>query len=412
LVASARVAHTAHRAAEYGISLPGPVEIDFKRVMLRMDEVVRRSNQGLGKWLERMENVDVLEGHARFEGPYTVRVGDEILEGKRIYINVGTRPSVPAFPGIDDVRVLTNEDMLTLDHVPQHLVVVGGSYVGLEFGQIFRRFGSEVTIVERLPHLLSREDEDVSTAVREIFENEGVRVRTGAECIAMSEDPRGVKVILDCDDDPREVTGTHLLLAVGRVPNTDDLGLGRAGIDMDDRGYIVVDDLLQTNVADVFALGDVNGRGAFTHTAFNDHEIVADNLLKGGSRRVSDRISAYALFIDPPLGRVGMTEAQVRQSGRPALVGRRPMSKVSRAVEKGETSGFMKILVDADSHQILGASILGVGGDEVVHSILNLMYAKAPYKVMQHAVQIHPTVTELIPTMLGDLKPLGEPASS
>jgi pyruvate/2-oxoglutarate dehydrogenase complex dihydrolipoamide dehydrogenase (E3) component len=271
---------------------------------------------------------------------------------------------------------------------------------------MYRRFGSQVTIVERASRLIQREDEDISEAVQEILENEGIQIRLEAECIDAEKDGDQIRVRLDCEKGAREVTGSHLLLAVGRVPNTDDLGLEKAGIEMNERGYIEVDDQLRTNVPGVWALGDCNGQGAFTHTSYNDYEIVAANLLDDDPRRVSDRILAYALYIDPPLGRVGKTEAEVKQSGQKALMATRPMTRVSRAVEKSETQGFMKILVDADSKEILGAAILGIGGDEIIHSILDVMYANAPYTVIQRAVHIHPTVTELIPTMLGDLKPL------
>jgi pyruvate/2-oxoglutarate dehydrogenase complex dihydrolipoamide dehydrogenase (E3) component len=296
--------------------------------------------------------------------------------------------------------------MMEIDFLPRHLVIVGGSYVGLEFGQMYRRFGSEVTIIEMAPRLISREDEDVSTAVKEILEREGVNVRLNAECIRVEKRGAEVTANVDCPEGPPEVTGSHLLLAVGRRPNTDDLGLEKAGVQQDKRGYIVVDEQLRTNVPGIWALGDCNGKGAFTHTAYNDFEIVAANLLDNDPRRVSDRIMAYALYIDPPLGRAGAIEAEVRSSGRPALIATRPMTRVGRAVEKGETQGFMKILVDAGSKQILGASILGTGGDEVIHCILDLMYARAPYTVMQRAMHIHPTVSELLPTMLGELKPL------
>jgi pyruvate/2-oxoglutarate dehydrogenase complex dihydrolipoamide dehydrogenase (E3) component len=326
------------------------------------------------------------------------------MEADKIFINVGARASVP--PGFEKVPYLTNSNIMDVDFLPEHLIVVGGSYIGLEFGQMYRRFGSEVTVIQRGPRLIEREDEDISEAIKKILEDEGIEVRLNAKCV--SAEKQGDKIVarIDCDDDPKRVTGSHILLAVGRRPNTDDLGLDKAGIELDERGHIKVDDLLRTNVPGVWALGDCNGKGAFTHTSYNDYEIVADNLLNNDSRRVSDRILAYNLYIDPPLGRVGMTAAQVKKSGRKALIGRRPMTRVGRAVEKGETQGFMKILVDAESKKILGAAILGVEGDEVIHSILDVMYAKAPYTVIQRAMHIHPTVSELIPTMLGELKPL------
>jgi pyruvate/2-oxoglutarate dehydrogenase complex dihydrolipoamide dehydrogenase (E3) component len=338
--------------------------------------------------------------------PHEVEVGGEVLSADRIFINVGGRATTSGIAGLDQVPYLTNSSMMAVDFLPRHLLVVGGSYIGLEFGQMFRRFGSEVTIVEMGPRLVGREDEDVSAAVTAFLGREGIAVRTDAKCLRAAR--RGDEVVLglDCTEGAPEVVGSHLLVAIGRRPNTDDLGLDRAGVKQDKRGYIEVDDELRTSVPGIWALGDCNGRGAFTHTAWNDHEIVAANLLNGEHRRVSDRITAYALYTDPPLGRAGMTEAEVRKSGRPALVGRVAMEDVSRAFEKGETEGFMKVLVDAESKQILGATFLGVSGDEAIHCVLDTMYAKAPYTVLQRAMHIHPTIAEFIPTILGDLAPL------
>jgi len=406
LVASARAAYLARRGEEFGVMIDGSIAMDMKRVKGRKDGVVAKSNQGVERWLKNTENCTVYEGHARLEDSHTVSVGEEMLEADKIFINVGARAFIPPFPGIQGVDYLTNTSMMEVDFLPEHLVIIGGSYIGLEFGQMYRRFGSDVTIVERASRLIQREDEDISKAIKDILENEGVNVRLDAKCIDAEKDGDQVRVKLDCDSGAREVTGSHLLLAVGRVPNTDDLGLEKVGIEVNEHGYIVVDDQLRTKVPGVWALGDCNGEGAFTHTSYNDYEIVAANLLDDDPRRVSDRILAYALYIDPPLGRVGMTEAQVRQSGQKALMATRPMTRVSRAVEKSETQGFMKILVGAETKEILGAAILGIGGDEIIHSILDVMYAKAPYTVIQRAVHIHPTVTELIPTMLADLKPL------
>jgi pyruvate/2-oxoglutarate dehydrogenase complex dihydrolipoamide dehydrogenase (E3) component len=406
LVASARAANVARRAGEYGVRIDGAFNVDMKKVKERKDAVVRRSNEGLEKWLKSTENLTVYEGHARFAGPHQLRVGDEFLEADKIFINVGGRASTPPLPGLDQVRHLNNSTMMEVDFVPEHLIIVGGSYVGLEFAQMYRRFGSEVTVVEMGPRLIQREDEDVSEAVNSILENEGIKTRLSAECIALEKRGDKVAVNVDCSSGDKTVIGSHTLLAVGRVPNTDDLGLEHARIAVDQRGYIQVDDQLRSNVSGIYALGDCNGRGAFTHTAYNDYEIVAANLLDGDQRRVSDRITAYALYIDPPLGRAGMTETEVRKSGRKALIGKRPMARVGRAVEKGETQGFMKVLVDAETKEILGASLLGIECDEVIHSILDVMYAKAPYTVIQRAMHIHPTVSELIPTMLGELKPL------
>ena len=404
LIASAHAAHVARRGAEYGFVVNGDVRVDMKRVKARKDEVSGRSNKGVEQWLRGLKNCTVIQGHARFQSPRTVVVNDEVLEAERIYINVGGRATVPAIPGINEAPFLTNSSMMDVDFLPEHLVVVGGSYVGLEFAQMYRRFGSEVTIVEMAPRLIGREDEDVSQAVREILEHEGIQIRLNAKCISLAKRD-GRIVVAECSEGPPEVLGTHVLLAVGRVPNTNDLGLDRAGVATDERGYIIVDDQLQTNVPGVWALGDCNGRGAFTHTAYNDYEIVADNLLGGDHRRVSDRIQTYALYTDPPLGRCGMTDAEIRKSGRAALAAKHPMSRVGRAVEKGETQGFIKISVDAESKHILGAAILGTGGDEVVQVLLDIMYAKAPYTVVQRAMHIHPTVAEFLPTVLSKLEP-------
>ena len=406
LVASAYAAQLARRAAEYGVRIPGEVGVDMKRVRQRKDAISERSSRDLEAWLRGLANCRVIEGHARFEAPQRVSVNGEQLTAERIFINVGARALVAPMPGLEQIGYLTNSSMMDVDFLPEHLVIVGGSYIGLEFGQMYRRFGSRVTIVEKGARLIAREDEDVTQGVLEILRNEGVEVELGAECMSVEKRDARIAVRLDCAGGAREVVGSHLLLAVGRVPNTGDLGLDKAGVEVDARGYIKVDDELRTGVPGIWALGDCNGRGAFTHTSYNDYEIVADNLLNGDRRSVRDRITAYGLFIDPPLGRAGMTDEEVRRSGRKALVGKRPMARVGRAIEKGETQGFMKICVDADTRQILGAAILGVGGDEAVHSLLDAMYAKAPYTTVQRAVHIHPTVSELLPTLLGELRPL------
>jgi pyruvate/2-oxoglutarate dehydrogenase complex dihydrolipoamide dehydrogenase (E3) component len=405
LIASAYAAHVARRGPEYGFA-NGNVQVDMKRVKARKDEVAGRSNKGVEQSLRELKLCTVIEGHARFQSSQAVVVNDEILEADKIFINVGGRASIPSLKGINDVPFLTNSSMMDVDFVPEHLVIVGGSYVGLEFAQMYRRFGSEVTIIEMGPRLIGREDEDVSQAVREILEAEGIQIRLSAKCTSLAKSEGRITVGVECDDGPPELLGTHVLLAVGRTPNTSDLGLDRAGVETDQRGYIIVDDELKTSVPGIWGLGDCNGRGAFTHTAYNDYEIVADNLLNGDHRRVSDRIQAYALYIDPPLGRCGMTEAEIRKSGRTALMAKYPMSRVSRAFEKGETQGFMKICVDAETKQILGAAILGTGGDEVIHVLLDVMYAKAAYTVVQRAMHIHPTVAEYLPTVLSKLEPL------
>jgi pyruvate/2-oxoglutarate dehydrogenase complex dihydrolipoamide dehydrogenase (E3) component len=405
MVASAYAARTVQRAAEYGVIAGGGVHVDMRQVKARKDEISGRSRNGVESWLRSLENCTVYQGHGRFESARELSVGSERITADKIFINVGGRALVPPLPGVDQVPYLTNSSMMQVDFLPRHLVIVGGSYIGLEFGQMFRRFGSQVTIVEKGPRLIQHEDEDISAAVQEIVEQEGIQVRLNAECLRFEK--RGAEVVthLSCANDT-EVSGSHLLLAMGRRPNTDDLGLEKAGVLCDKHGYIQVDDQLRTNVGGIWALGDCNGKGAFTHTSYNDYEILAANLLDHDPRRVSDRIQAYNLYIDPPLGRAGMTDAAVRRSGRPALAAKRPMTRVGRAVEKGETQGFMKIVVDAETRLILGAAILGTGGDEVIHSILDVMYAKAPYTVVQRATHIHPTVSELIPTMLGELQPM------
>ncbi len=406
LVASARAAHMARRGGDFGVVIDGPIEVDMTRVKARMDAVVRQSNEGVTKWLKTMANLTVYEGHGRFEGANAVGVEGQSLEAERIFINVGARAHVPDMPGLEGVDYLTNSTMMEVDFLPQHLVVIGGSYIGLEFAQMYRRFGSRVSVVEMGERLIARDDEDVSAAVKEILETEGVEVRLDAKCLSVEQRGQRVVAKLGCEEGPDEVAGSHLLLAVGRRPNTDDLGLEAAGVETDPRGFIVVDEGLRSSVPGVWALGDCNGRGAFTHTSYNDYEIIAANLFDDDPRRVTDRIMAYALYIDPPLGRAGMTEGEVRASGCKALIGKMAMARVGRARERGETQGFMKVLIDAESKKILGAAILGIGGDEVIHSVLDVMYAGAPYSVIQRAVHIHPTVSELIPTLLGDLQPL------
>jgi pyruvate/2-oxoglutarate dehydrogenase complex dihydrolipoamide dehydrogenase (E3) component len=398
LVASARAAHVARRAADFGVVLEGGVGIDMAKVKSRADTVIANARHGVRTWLEGMDGCTVIEGHARFEAAHRLRVGDELLDAPQIFLNVGGRAAVPDMPGLRDVPYLTNTTILGLDRVPAHLLIVGGSYIGLEYAQMYRRFGARVTVVEKGPRLIGREDEDVSAAVRGILEGEGIDVRTGVADIAFSRRGEAVTATLDGD----ALACSHVLVAVGRVPNTDDLGLDRAGVATDVRGYITVDDELRTSVPGIWALGDCNGRGAFTHTAYNDYEIVAANLLDGERRRLGERISGYALYIDPPLGRVGLTEAGARERGRPYLVGKRPMTRVGRAVEKDETQGFMKVVVDAETRQILGAAILGTEGDEAVHGIIDMMSVGATATRLQRTVPIHPTVSELIPTLLSE----------
>jgi pyruvate/2-oxoglutarate dehydrogenase complex dihydrolipoamide dehydrogenase (E3) component len=406
LVASAYAAFLARRAGDYGVTIGGPVGVDMKAVKARKDAVVEASRLGVERSLKTLEGCTVYEGHARFIAEKEVAVNGSELAADRIFINVGARAAIPPIPGLEHVPYLTNSSMMDIDFLPAHLIILGGSYVGLEFAQVYRRFGSEVTVIELAPRLIAREDADVSQAVADFLKEEGIDVRVGSKVVGVEKRGNAIAVKVESAGAVSQVTGTHVLVAIGRRPNTDDLGLDKAGIATDARGYIQVDDQLRTSAAGIWALGDCNGRGAFTHTSWNDFEIVAANLLDNDQRRVSDRITAYALYTDPPLGHAGMTEAEVRKTGKPALISTMAMEDVSRAYEKGETKGFMKILVDRDSKQILGASFLGLAGDEVIHCILDLMYAKAPYTVMQRAMHIHPTVSEFVPTMLGELRPL------
>jgi pyruvate/2-oxoglutarate dehydrogenase complex dihydrolipoamide dehydrogenase (E3) component len=406
LIASARAAHVARHADAFGVAIDGAVRVEMPRVKARKDAIVAESTGNVEKWLRGTPNVEVIRGHARFEGPHDVRVGERVLTAPQIFINAGGRPAVPPIAGLADIDYRTSTGMMDVDFLPRHLIVIGGSYIGLEFAQMYRRFGSDVTVVEMAPRLIAREDEEVSRAVREILEAEGIGVRLNAECLSATTNAAGIAVGVHCDEEPRVIVGTHLLIATGRVPNSDDLGLDKAGIATDTKGYIQVDDMLATSVPGVFALGDVNGRGAFTHTSYNDYEIVASNLLDNDRRRLSDRFPVYALFTDPPLARAGLTEREARASGRPVLVGRRAMARVGRARERGETQGFMQVLVDGETSKILGAALLGIEADEAIHCIIDVMNAGQPYTAIRRAVHIHPTVAELIPTLLGELKPL------
>jgi pyruvate/2-oxoglutarate dehydrogenase complex dihydrolipoamide dehydrogenase (E3) component len=405
MVASAHAARLARRGADFGVVIDATVRVDMKRVKARKDDISGRSRIAVEKNLSETPNCTVYRGHARFRSDNQIQVDGENLMAGQIFINVGCRASVPAIAGLSNVTYFTNSSILEIDFLPENLIIVGGSSVGLEFGQMFRRFGSEVTIIERGPSLLGIEDEDISSDIRDILTDEGIEVELNSQCLEIGKTSDGIEARTNCAGG-QPVRGTHVLLAAGRQPNTSDLGIEKTSIALDSRGFIQVDDELRTSVPGVWAIGDCNGRGRFTHTSYNDYEIVSANLLDDEKRRVTDRITAYAVFIDPPLARAGMTEGEVRASGRKAAMAKRKMSRVGRAIEKGETQGFMKIMVDANSKEILGAAILGTGGDEAIHCILDVMYAKAPYTVLQRAVHVHPTLSELIPTMLGDLQPL------
>jgi pyruvate/2-oxoglutarate dehydrogenase complex dihydrolipoamide dehydrogenase (E3) component len=406
LVASAQAAHMARRAGDYGVRIAGSIDVDMTAVKARKDAISERSRSGVENWLRGMHGCTIFWGSARFTGPKQVAVNGEELTAEKIFINVGGRASAPPIPGLDQVPYLTNTTMMGVDFLPEHLIILGGSYIGLEFAQMYRRFGSAVTVMEALPRLVAREDEDISSEIVRILEQEGIAVKLGAKALSVARKGNGIVIEIETSNGRAQVEGSHLLMAIGRRPNTDDLGLDKAGIKLDTRGYIEVDDQLRTSASGIWALGDCNGRGAFTHTSYNDYEIVAANLLDNDPRRVSDRITAYALYIDPPLGRAGLSQAEARATKRPTLVANWPMGRVGRAVERGETEGFMRILIDRDSKQIVGASLLGLNADEVIHEILDLMYAKAPYTTLQRAMHIHPTVSEYLPTMLGTLAPL------
>jgi pyruvate/2-oxoglutarate dehydrogenase complex dihydrolipoamide dehydrogenase (E3) component len=403
-VASARAAHVARTAQDLGVEIRGEIVVDLARVKQRKDELVISSSGGVEKSLRDENNITVIEGHGRFVGPRRVKVGERELEAKTVIINTGARAAAPKIDGLNDVPWLTATDMLELTELPEHLVIIGGGYIGVEFSQMFRRFGSAVTILQRDERLLPNEDEDISDAVREILEAEGINVRTGAAPSRVAPGRKGVDITLQGE----ALEASHLLIAAGRQPNTDDLGLAEAGVKTDKRGFVEVDDQLRTSAEGVFALGDCNGRGAFTHTSFHDYQVARDALIGEGKRRLSDRIPCHGVFLDPPLGRVGMNEREARATGKRLLKATMPMSRVGRAGERGETQGFMKALADAESGRLLGAAILGINGDEAIHCFADIMYAGADYRVLRDAVHIHPTVAELLPTLLQGLKPVEE----
>ena len=406
LVASARAAWAARKAGDFGVVIKGPVTVDMKAVKARKDKVVNASVKSLTDWLTGLKTLDYIKGTASFISPTEVKVGRRKLTAPQIFINAGASASVPDWPGIKQVPHLTNSSIMDLDTLPGHLIIAGASYIGLEFAHMYARFGSKVTVIDRNDRPANREDADISASIREILEAEGVTFLFNSTIEAVAKAGPGVLLSLLTGKKKSSVEGTHFLVALGRKPNTADLNLDAAGVELDERGFIPVDDHLRTKVPGIWAMGDINGRGAFTHTSYNDFEIVADNVIDNGKRSIAGRIPVHGLFIDPPLGRIGMSETEVRKAGIKALIATMPMTKVARARERGETQGLMKVLVDAKSRHILGAAILGIGGDEVVHSLLQLMAAGTPYTRMMETVHIHPTVSELIPTLLAGLKPL------
>jgi pyruvate/2-oxoglutarate dehydrogenase complex dihydrolipoamide dehydrogenase (E3) component len=412
-VASARTAHVARHAASYGVQVTGEVKVDLAQVKARKDRIIAQSRTGVEKWLRSTQNVSVFAGHARFTGPHAISISDPDgristeLSADEFFLNTGTRPVIPKLDGLERIRYLTNSTLLDLTELPEHLAIVGGSYIALEFAQMFRRFGSRVTVLVRGERILSREDADFSEVVQQVLTREGVVFRFNsapARVEPLSGEGSSAVRVSCASGEP--VEASHLLFATGRRPNTDDLGLDAAGIETNPQGIIPVDAQLRTNLPGVWAIGDINGRGAFTHTSYDDFQIVTANLLDGGTRSVDDRIMAYAVFVDPPLARVGLSETDVRESGRAALIATMPMTRVGRARERGETDGFMKVLVDAQTKQILGATILGTEGDEAIHTFIDIMTARAPYPTLQYAMHIHPTISELVPTLLDGLKPL------
>ena len=405
LVASAKVAHMARRAADYGVNV-GSLTVDMKAVKARKDAVVNASIDSLTSWIEGTANLTLIRGEGVFVGDKTLEVNGERLTAAKVFLNVGCRATMPDWPGLSDVGALDNTSLLDLDVLPEHLIVAGGSYIGLEFAQIFRRFGARVTVVEYADRLIAREDDDVSALAKRLLESEGIEVLVGARDFAVAKRADGVELRATIGGAPRTIIGSHLLMAIGRRPNTDRLGLDRAGVKTDSRGYVPVDDELRTNVEGVWALGDVNGRGAFTSTSYNDYEIVHANLLQHGQRKLADRFPAYALFIDPPLARAGLNKTQARNTGKSILRGFYPMARVARARERSETEGFMEVLVDAESQRILGATLFGLEADEAIHALINVMSADAPYTAVQRAAPVHPTVSELLPTLFSTLKPL------
>ncbi|HZZ11715.1 MAG TPA: FAD-containing oxidoreductase [Paraburkholderia sp.] len=412
-VASARAAHVARHAAEFGVQLSGSVSVDLAAVKARKDTIIGASRDGVEKWLRGADNVTVFNGHARFTDAHTLAISGEdgaiieTISADEIFINTGTRAVVPKLEGIERIPYYTNSNLLELTALPAHLVIVGGSYIALEFAQIFRRFGSRVTVLVRGERVLTREDADFAESVRKVLAREGIEFRFGVQPSRVEPHPHHAHdVCIGFEQNIPALEASHLLFATGREPNTDDLGLDAAGIATDKHGMIPVDGELRTHVPGVWAIGDVNGRGAFTHTSYDDFHIVAANLLDGGTRSVDTRIMAYAVFVDPPLARVGLSEADVRRSGRDALIATMPMTRVGRARERGETDGFMKVLVDAQSQRILGAAIHGIEGDEAIHTFIDIMTAGAPYPTLQYAMHIHPTISELVPTLLDGLKPL------
>ena len=406
MIASASVAHNARRAPEFGIYV-GNVTVNLAEVVARKNKVVLQWRQGQQEQVERRPTLDLYRGHGRFTGSHTIEVNGQILTSKHIFIDTGTRPRIVPIPGLDEVEYLTNRNIMDLTETPEHLIILGGSYLGLEFGQMFRRFGSRVTIVERGNQIMSREDEEVAQTLQEALEGEGIIFHLGKEATRVAQNRRGLEVMISYQDGGiQTLSGSHLLLAAGQVPNSDDLGLEAAGIETDEDGYIEVSERLETSVPGVWAIGDVKGGPAFTHVSYDDHLIIYDNLIHNKNRSIKDRIIPYALYTDPELGRVGLTEKAAREAGYSLKVGQIPMARVARAIERGETAGLMKVVVNGDNDRILGAAILGTAGGELVQTLMALMMAGAPYTVFEKAMFIHPTLTEGFFALMDNVEPV------
>jgi pyruvate/2-oxoglutarate dehydrogenase complex dihydrolipoamide dehydrogenase (E3) component len=401
---SARVAHLARRAADFGVHV-GDVKVDFAAAMARMQDRVDTARAGLEAWVAGTKNLTLVRAWGSFaggrDGAFDIQAGERPIRAKRVYLNTGTRPFVPPIPGLADVPHLTNESLLKLRTLPPKLIVIGGSYIGLEMGQIFRRLGSEVVVIETAPRITAREDEDITQSITAFLEAEGLRIVTGQAVTKVERDGDGIAVTVGGE----RIQGSHVLVATGRLPNTGKLNLGAVGVNADERGYVTTNGRLETNVPGIWALGDINKRGAFTHTSYHDHEIVLANH-DGGQRSADDRAMCYAMFTDPPFARVGMSESEARASGKRVLVARFEMKNVSRAKEESETAGRIKVLVDADTDRFLGFAMVGISADEILHVFTNYMAAGGTARVMKEALPAHPTVAEFFPTILGKLKPL------
>jgi pyruvate/2-oxoglutarate dehydrogenase complex dihydrolipoamide dehydrogenase (E3) component len=405
MVHRAQVAHYARNAARWGVRAEN-VAADLREIVAQKNKVVASFRGGSQKRIDKHPNLHLLRGHARFAEPHKVQVGENLLESEKIFINTGGRPTIPDITGLDPSRVLTNESIMDLTDAPEHLIILGGGYIGLEFGQVFRRFGSRVTILHTQKQILSREDSDIATELQKILEGEGVDFRLDVRSTRVDHSKDCVNVSISGANGTGQISGTHLLAAVGRRPNTDDLGLDKAGVETDKAGYIRVNSRLETNVPGIWALGDVKGPPAFTHISYNDFQIIDANLTQGKNLSIEHRIVPYCVFTDPQLGGVGMTEKEARAAGRKLKIGKIPMSWVARAIERDETAGLIKIIVDAANDRILGATILASEGGELVHILYTLMLGNLPYTLLKGAVYIHPTLAEGFFALMDSVKPV------